>query len=102
MYPLLLPYGHRMVTVGRGCFCTGSASLTLGLLAATLGDRPGAAAHLEEAVRRNDALGALAYAAAARRALAGLVSDPARAEALRRDAAAVGAQTLPGDLYARP
>ena len=38
IYPRLLPYGHRMVTVGRGCFCTGSASLALGLLAATLGD----------------------------------------------------------------
>ena len=60
------------MTVGRGSFCTGSASLALGLLAATLGDGGAAAAHLEEAVRRNDALGAVVYAAAARGALEGL------------------------------
>jgi tetratricopeptide (TPR) repeat protein len=86
VYPRLLPYGHRAVTVGRGSFCTGSASLSLGLLAATLGDHPAAVAHLEEAVRRNDALGAVAYAAAARHALAGLLADPARTAALRREA----------------
>jgi hypothetical protein len=71
LYPRLAPYGHRIVTVGRGCACSGSAALALGLLAATLGDRAGAVAHLEEAVRRNDALGAVAFAAAARQALAG-------------------------------
>jgi hypothetical protein len=71
VYPLLSPYGGRTVTVGRGCACSGSASLALGLVAATLGDRPAAVAHLEEAVRRNDALGAVAFAAAARQALAG-------------------------------
>ena len=60
VYPRLRPYGHRVVTVGRGCFCSGSASLALGLLAATLGDRLAAADHLEEAVLRNEALGAVA------------------------------------------
>jgi hypothetical protein len=60
------------VTCGRAKYCTGSASLALGLLAAALGDRPAAVAHLEEAVRRNEALGAVAYAAAARHALAEL------------------------------
>jgi hypothetical protein len=79
------------VTVGRGCACTGSASLALGVLAATLGDRPAAAAHLEEAVRRNDALGAVVFAAAARHALAGVVADRARATALRQEADAVAA-----------
>ncbi len=102
IYPRLLPYGHRMVTVGRGCFCPGSASLALGLLAATLGDPPAAVAHLEEAVRRNDAFGAVAYAAAARHALAGLVGDPGRAAALRREAEAVAGTTLPDGLYRRP
>ena len=76
IYPHLLPYGHRTVMAGRASYCTGSASLPLGLLAITLGDRPAAVAHLEEAVRRNDAFGAVPYAAAARQALAGLVEDP--------------------------
>jgi DNA-binding SARP family transcriptional activator len=101
LYPLLSPYGHRIVTVGRGCACSGSASLALGLLAATLGERPAAAAHLEEAVRRNDALGAVAYAAAARHALAGVLDDPAHAARVRReaDAAAIAfGMTLPDRL----
>ena len=70
------------MTVGRGCFCCGSASLALGLLAATLGDRLAAADHLEEAVLRNEALGAAAYAAAARGALAGLHEGAAPADAV--------------------
>jgi hypothetical protein len=86
LYPRLLPYGHRIVTAGRATFCTGSASLALGMLAATLGDRPAAVAHLEEAVARNDALGAVAHAAAARHALADLHVEPDRAAALRREA----------------
>ena len=91
LYPLLVPYGDRIVTVGRGCACAGSASLALGLVAATVGDRPAAVAHLEEAVRRNDALGGVAYAAAARHALAGVVDDGARSERLRREADAAAA-----------
>jgi DNA-binding SARP family transcriptional activator len=75
LYPRLLPYGHRIVTVGRGCACGGSASLALGLLAATLGELPASVAHLEEAVRRNDALGGVAFAAAARHVLAGVLGD---------------------------
>ena len=82
IYPHLLPYGHRTVMAGRASYCTGSASLPLGLLAITLGDRPAAVAHLEEAVRRNDAFGAVPYAAAARQALAGLVEDPEGAAAV--------------------
>ena len=45
------------------------------------------------------AFGAVAYAAAARRALADRIDDPARAEELRRAAAGVRGTTLPGDLY---
>jgi len=82
LYPRLAPYGHRVVTVGRGAFCSGSASFALGLLAATLGDRAAAAAHLEEAVARNELLGAVAYAAAARGALAGLREGAAAADAV--------------------
>ncbi len=76
LYPRLSPYGHRVVTAGRGCVCAGSASLALGLLATTLGDRAAARAHLEDAVRRNDALGAVAYSAAARHALGGGMTLP--------------------------
>jgi hypothetical protein len=101
LYPLLLPYAKRVVTVGRGCVCLGSASLSLGVLASVLGERPAAVAQLEEAVRRNDALGAVAYAAAARHALAGVVDDAARAAELGREAelaaAAIGMRR-PGDL----
>jgi DNA-binding SARP family transcriptional activator len=90
VYARLRPYGHRVVTVGRGSFCAGSASLTLGLVAATLGDRGAAEAHLEEALARNEALGATAYATAAREALAGL-----------RQGAAPDAATLPIELLRR-
>ena len=101
LYPLLLPFGHRIVTVGRACVCAGSASLALGLLAATLGDRPAAVMHLEEAARRNETLGAVVFAAAAWHALAGVVDDDARAEQLRREADAAATaigMTLPDGL----
>jgi hypothetical protein len=76
------------VTSGRASVCVGSVSVSLGLLAATLGDRRAAVSHLEEAVRRNDEIDAVPYAAAARHALAGLVADDARAASLRREAQA--------------
>jgi hypothetical protein len=82
LYPLLLPYGHRVVTVGRGCACGGSASLAVGLVAATLGDRPASVAHLKEALRRNESLGAVAFAAAARHALADLRQEAGTAALL--------------------
>ena len=70
IYPRLLPYGGRIVSIARGSYCTGSAWLALGLLALTLGERETAVAHLEAAVARNDAIGAGFHAAAARGALA--------------------------------
>jgi hypothetical protein len=70
LYPRLLPYRERVVTTGRASFCHGSAALSLGRMAATLGDAPAAVAHLEYALRRNEAFGAVQYAADARRALA--------------------------------
>jgi DNA-binding SARP family transcriptional activator len=88
VYPRVLPYGDRIVLAGRASTCTGSASFSLGLLAATLGDERAAVAHLEEAVRRNDALGAVAHAAAARHALSDLLADRARAAAMRNEAQA--------------
>jgi hypothetical protein len=88
IYPHLLPFRERTVTSGRASVCVGSVSVSLGLLAATLGDRRAAVSHLEEAVRRNDEIDAVPYAAAARHALAGLVADDARAASLRREAQA--------------
>ena len=66
VYPQLLPYGDRTVTVGRASFCAGSVHLSLGLVARTMGDRHAAVEHLEAATRRNDELGERPYAAAAR------------------------------------
>ena len=93
LYPRLSPYGHRVVTVGRGAICMGSAALALGLVAATLGERADAVAHLEEAVLRNDQLGAVAFAASARRVLADVLGDGKRAEELRREADATAEAT---------
>ena len=87
LYPRVLPYRHLAVTSGRASACSGSVALSLGLLAATLGDDEAAVDHLEEAARRNDELGAEPFAAAARRALAALVDDADRAAALHREAA---------------
>ena len=70
IYPRLLPYGGRIVSIARGSYCTGSAQLALGVLAATLGERAAAVEHLEAAIARNDAIGAVFHAAAARGALA--------------------------------
>ena len=55
-------------------------------------------------MRRNDALGAVPFAAAARHALAALVPARERAEALRREAAAAAASVdmeLPDGLLTR-
>jgi len=104
LYPRLLPYRHRTVTSGRATACTGSVALSLGLLAATLGDDRAAVAHLEHAVRRNDELGAVPFAAAARHALADLIGDEAQAAALKgeaRRAAYAVAMPLPGGLFSR-
>ena len=90
LYRALAPYGHRIVTIARGSYCTGSAQLALGMLAIARADRAAAAAHLEAAIRANDALGAPVYAAAARSALAGLTADAERAAALRAAARVTG------------
>jgi DNA-binding SARP family transcriptional activator len=104
LYPRVLPYRDRTVTSGRATTCSGSVSLSLGLLAATLGDDRAAVAHLGDAVRHNDQLGAVPFAAAARYALAGLIGDEARAAALEaeaRSAADAVARTLPSGLFSR-
>ncbi len=104
IYPCALPYARRVVTAGRAAVCTGSASLSLGLLAATLGDERAAVAHLEEAVTCNDELGAVPLAAGARHALAGVLGGDKRAAALEGEARAAAESVgmeLPGGLLQR-
>jgi DNA-binding SARP family transcriptional activator len=104
LYPRLLPYRERTVTSGRATACAGSVYLSLGLLAATFGDDQAAVGHLENAVRRNDELGAVPFAAAARHALAGVIGDEERAAALEdeaRTAADLLGMPLPGGLFSR-
>ncbi len=53
LYRMIEPYAGRVVAVGRATVCTGCASLSLGLLAAALGDGERACGHLAEAVDVN-------------------------------------------------
>jgi len=58
LYELLRPYAARVVVVGFGALCFGSASLHLGRLAATLSRWEDAERHFEEALALNRRLGA--------------------------------------------
>jgi uncharacterized membrane-anchored protein len=66
---MIEPYAGRNVVVGRATVCTGCASLSLGLLAAALGDGERARRHLAEAVDVNRRLRAGPDLARAERAL---------------------------------
>jgi tetratricopeptide (TPR) repeat protein len=75
LYGLLAPHAGRIVVIGPGVVCAGSAARAAGRLAALVGRGDDADAHLAEAVRANIALGAapalahthLAWAETARR-----------------------------------
>jgi RecA/RadA recombinase len=69
-YEQLLPMADEFAVVGAAVFTTGPVVLQLGLLAAALGRWDDAAAHLEDAARRCDRLGAALLAARARSELA--------------------------------
>ena len=60
----------EFAVVGAAVFTTGPVALQLGLLAAALGRWDDAAAHLDDAIRRCDRLGAALLAARARTELA--------------------------------
>ncbi|WP_199424162.1 adenylate/guanylate cyclase domain-containing protein [Actinotalea solisilvae] len=66
---LLAPWAGHVVVLGSGALVLGSASYPLGLALATAGDRDAAVRSLEEAVRQDEALGAVRLAAEARAAL---------------------------------
>ena len=69
-YEQLLPMADEFAVVGAAVFTTGPVVLQLGLLAAALGRWDDAAAHLDDAARRCDRLGATLLAARARTELA--------------------------------
>ena len=69
-YEQLLPMADEFAVVGAAVFTTGPVALQLGLLAAALGRWDDAAAHLDDAIRRCDRLGAALLAARARTELA--------------------------------
>jgi hypothetical protein len=81
VYDRLAPYAQRNVLNARGAAGYGSASLPLGLLAALLGRPDRARAHLTDAVARNAAMGATAWAERSRAALAALPGPAARTSA---------------------
>jgi hypothetical protein len=69
-YEQLLPMAGEFAVVGAAVFTTGPVALQLGLLAAALGRWDDAAAHLGDAARRCDRLGAALLAARVRAELA--------------------------------
>lgn len=59
LYRLLLPYAGRVLLLGGGVVCSGSASRHLGLLATTMADWEAAERHFDEALAKNRRIGAL-------------------------------------------
>ena len=80
LHDLLTPWEGLAVVVGSGALCLGAADHSLGLAARAAGDHTTAARHLENAVRINDATGAVHAATRSREALArGLSVRPTEA-----------------------
>lgn len=101
-YEQLLPMAGEFAVVGAAVFTTGPVSLQLGLLAAALGRWDNAAAHLDDAARRCDRLGAALLAARARTELARVRAETAGdggGNMFRRDAGtwtlAFGGRSVP-------
>jgi hypothetical protein len=98
LYPLLLPYADRFVIATAIMLCTGPAAYPLGLVAAALGKKAEARAHLEAAIALATRAGAEPYrqlSAEALRRLDGERPAPARATA----PAAPPALTREGELW---
>jgi hypothetical protein len=66
LYDQLRPRAAEFAVVGAAVFTTGPVALQLGLLAAVLGRADEAVAHLEDAARRSERLGAALFTARAR------------------------------------
>jgi tetratricopeptide (TPR) repeat protein len=88
LYDLLLPYGGRNVVLADMAACLGSASRSLGMLAATMGRWDDAAGHFEDALSMNAKMGARPYVAHTQREYAAVLlkrdrpGDPDRAHTL--------------------
>ncbi len=90
LYPLLLPYGDRVVVAGPSAGCYGAAARYLGLLAETLGRRADAARHYETALAMNERIASRPYVAYTRHDYARLLfadGEEARAAELLESAA---------------
>ncbi len=74
LYERLRPYAGRPVTAGRAVNSYGAVDRALGGLAALLGRRDVAIAHLEDAIRVNEALGCRVWRARAEREVAELLA----------------------------
>ncbi|MCD2195413.1 AAA family ATPase [Actinomycetospora endophytica] len=70
LHGLLAPWEGLVTVVGSGALCLGAADHGLGLAARAAGDHEAAVAHLANAIRLNDATGAVRAAARSRAALA--------------------------------
>jgi hypothetical protein len=89
LYDQLRPRAEEFAVVGAAVFTTGPVALQLGLLAAVLGRPDEAVAHLEDAARRSERLGAALFTARAR-------AERARIMAARGHDAATGQGTGTG------
>ena len=89
LYEQLLPRAGEFAVVGAAVFTTGPVALQLGLLAAVLGRPDDAVAHLEDAARRSERLGAALFTARAR-------AERARIMAARGEDAVTGQGTGTG------
>ena len=92
LYDLLAPHAGRNMTTGHPIFCLGAVTHHLGVLAAASGRVDAAAAHFEDALVRNAAMGARPLVAHTRHEYAcallarGLEEDRCAAECLLREA----------------
>ncbi|HEY7076750.1 MAG TPA: AAA family ATPase [Solirubrobacteraceae bacterium] len=83
LYERLLPYGGRLVLVGRAALCLGPVDMQLGILAGTLGRTTAAEAHFDAAAAWAEAAGARPWA---------IWTAIHRAEHLGTDASAAAAE----------
>jgi len=104
LYAELLPFAGSVVVSGVMIACKGSVSHYLGLLAASLGRRADAEAHLERAVAVHERLGARPWALLSRHRLARLrAGDPGAAAelaAVAREAERLGMAGLAAEALA--
>jgi hypothetical protein len=94
LYERLLPVADEFAVVGAAVFTTGPGALQLGLLAAALGRWDDATAHLDDAARRCDRLGAQLLAARAR-------AERARVQAARDQPVTDEGDRADGNLFRR-